>query len=187
MQREPTDLRYAVHIVFPDPYFAGRPGARVAVTDAAGRERWLVTPLSSSPPPGRWWLSYETAGPNAGCWCYSADPTPDPTRVRMPDSVLADLAVAAATHVEDRPPEPPAPDPVDRIERPGRRTLKVGQNVRVQPKMRKGTWTVDAVVRELFSDGTVVVADGVNVHRVTADWVHVLNSTGPRHDREGVA
>jgi hypothetical protein len=46
--------------------------------------------------------------------------------------------------------------------------------------MRKGTWSVEAVIRELHDDGTVVVADGVKVYRVTPEWVEVRNNVTGR-------
>jgi len=167
-----TAPRYINHVIVCD----GCPSIRVTVDDGSGA-RSLLEPLTL-PPPGRWHLSFETVGLNAGHWIWTAEPPTGASRIRIPASVVDELRTA--TEADPGPAEAAAPQPVAEIRRPGQRTLKVGQMVRAQPKMRKGTWSVEAVIRELHDDGTVVVADGVKVYRVTPEWVEVRNNVTGR-------
>ena len=100
-----------------------------------------------------------------------------------------DGTVAIPTEMADKifrlePPEVATPTELTRLKVPGRRSIKPGQFVYVQPRQTKGTRRYGGVVETIYSDHQVRVTTGTTTVQVDAEWVHATND---HHSRKAVA
>jgi hypothetical protein len=82
------------------------------------------------------------------------------------------------------PPEVATPVELTRLKVPGRRSIKPGQFVYVQPRQMKGTRRYGGVVETIYSDHQIRVTTGTTTVQVDAQWVHATND---HQNRKAVA
>ncbi len=147
------------------------PIIRVAITNGEATT-WIIKPVCADPQMVN--FQFTAFDLTDQVWFHTSD---EETIQERNCVVIPHEVYVKATQAQVASPTPKAEE-VKVIKREGKRTIRLGQTVQVQPKMVKGTRKITGVVKKLDSLNNVTVGDGINLYTVTCEWVHVPNQGG---------